>query len=300
MISAIILTLNESQHIRRCIESIREVCEDIVVVDCFSTDDTVEIAKSLGARVYQNKWVNYATQFNYGVHDCDISSEWIWRVDADEYITPELASEVKSVIPTLSDEVTGIYVPKQIEFMGRILCHGGWNSVPHLKIFRRGHGECEKRWMDEHIRLFDGTAITINKGSQVDSNQNDLTWWTGKHNGYATREMVDVLMTEYNIGDAVQEVEPKFFGTSEQRKRWLKVKYIGMPLFLRPFVNFTYRYFFKLGFLDGREGFLWHILQGFWYRMLVDAKVYEIKKRYNFDKEEIIKFLQEKYLTKHD
>ena len=152
--------------------------------------------------------------------------------------------------------------------------------------------------MDEHIRIFDGTTITVEEGNQVDANLNSLTWWTQKHNGYATREMVDMLMMEYGLDAKAQEVVPKFFGTEEQRKRWLKMKYVKFPLFIRPFINFFLRYILKAGFLDGKEGFIWHILQGFWYRMLVDAKIFELKKKFGFDDAKIKEYLKENYVNK--
>ena len=136
------------------------------------------------------------------------------------------------------------------------------------------------------------------EGNQVDANLNDLTWWTEKHNGYATREMADMLMMEYGLDDRGKEVQAKFWGTEEQRKRWLKVKYIKAPLFLRPFINFNIRYILKGGFLDGKEGFIWHFLQGFWYRFLVDAKIYEIKKRFGWNDKRIKAFIKETYLDK--
>lgn len=296
-IAAIVLTKNEEKHIVRCLESIRDVCDDIVVVDCFSDDRTVELAESLGARVVQHPWKNYATQLNYGIHQCGITADWIWRIDADEYIEGGLGQAVKDFIQTAPDDVNGIYVRKRIDFMGRPLLHGGWYPSYHLKVFRRGHGDCENRWMDEHIRLFDGRARTIEQGNQVDANLNDLTWWTEKHNGYATREMADMLMMEYGLDAKAEEVVPKFFGTEEQRKRWLKIKYIKTPLFVRPFINFTLRYIIKGGFLDGKEGFLWHILQGFWYRMLVDAKIFELKKKFGWDKDRIKEYLTQTYLS---
>lgn len=296
-IAAIVLTKNEEKHIVRCLESIRDVCDDIVVVDCFSDDRTVELAESLGARVVQHPWKNYATQLNYGIHQCGITADWIWRIDADEYIEGGLGQAVKDFIQTAPDDVNGIYVRKRIDFMGRPLLHGGWYPSYHLKVFRRGHGDCENRWMDEHIRLFDGRARTIEHGNQVDANLNDLTWWTEKHNGYATREMADMLMMEYGLDAKAEEVVPKFFGTEEQRKRWLKIKYIKTPLFVRPFINFTLRYIIKGGFLDGKEGFLWHILQGFWYRMLVDAKIFELKKKFGWDKDRIKEYLTQTYLS---
>ncbi|MBR4326522.1 MAG: glycosyltransferase family 2 protein [Bacteroidales bacterium] len=294
-IAAIILTKNEGKHIARCINSVKDVVDEIVVVDCYSNDDTSTIAESLGARVVHHSWKNYATQFNYGIFECNIQADWIWRIDADEFLEGELGQAVKTYIQTAPQSVNGIYVRKRIDFMGRSLLHGGWYPSYHLKVFRRGHGECENRWMDEHIRLFDGESFTINVGNQVDANLNDLTWWTEKHNGYATREMADMLMMEYGIDVESQGIEPKFFGTEEQRKRWLKLKYVKTPLFVRPFANFIYRYIFKGGFLDGKAGFVWHILQGFWYRMLVDAKIFEYKKSFDFDDSKIKVSVQEKY-----
>lgn len=294
-ITAIILTKNEEKHIERCIKSLKGICDDIVVVDCFSTDKTCEMATELGARVVQHKWTNYATQFNYGLYETGITTEWVWRIDADEFLEGNLGETVKKYIQEAPENINGIYVRKRIDFMGHPLLHGGWYPAYHLKVFRNRHGECENRWMDEHIRLFDGDTISIDVGNQVDGNLNDLTWWTEKHNGYATREMIDTLLMEYGIDTKAKEVEPKFFGTEEQRKRWLKLKYIKFPLFIRPMINFIYRYIFKGGFLDGKEGFIWHVLQGFWYRMLVDAKLFEYKKQFQFDDVKIKASVQEKY-----
>lgn len=294
-IAAIILTKNESKHIVRCIKSIKPFIDDIVVVDCFSNDDTQKIAESLGARVIQHAWKTYATQMNFGICECGITADWIWRIDADEFIEEPLGQKVREYIQQAPTNVNGIYVRKRIDFMGKPLLHGGWYPSYHLKVFRRGHGECENRWMDEHIRLFDGETITINEGNQVDANLNNLSWWTEKHNSYATREMVDMLMMEYGMDAKANEVEPKFFGTEEQRKRWLKLKYIKTPLFVRPFANFFIRYIIKGGFLDGKEGFIWHILQGFWYRMLVDSKIFEIKKSFGWNDNRIKAYLEKEY-----
>ena len=298
-IAAIILTKDEEKHIARCINSLKGVCEEVFVIDCFSSDRTKTIAESLGAKVYQHPWKNYATQFNWGLHNCPITADWVWRIDADEFLDKGLGQSVKKAITECEDDVNGIYVRKRIDFMGRPLMHGGWYPSYHLKVWRRGHGECENRWMDEHIRIFDGKAITVDEGDQVDANLNDLTWWMNKHNGYATREMADMLMMEYGLDASAHEVVPKFFGTEEQRKRWLKVKYIKAPLFLRPFINFTIRYVLKAGFLDGKEGFIWHFLQGFSYRFLVDAKIFEQKKRFGFDRAKIKQYLIDNYITEH-
>ncbi len=296
-IAAIILTYNEEKHIKRCIDSLKGVCDEIFVIDSLSKDNTQEIARSLGAQVYENPWKNYATQFNWALENCPIMSEWIWRIDADEFLEGELGSAMKSYLAECGADVNGAYIRKRIDFMGRPLLHGGWYPSYHLKVWRRGHGECENRWMDEHIRIFSGETITVNEGNQVDANLNDLTWWTEKHNGYATREMVDMLMMEYGLDAKSSEVVPKFFGTEEQRKRWLKIRYIKAPLFLRPFINFGIRYILKGGFRDGKQGFVWHFLQGFWYRFLVDAKIYELKKSMDWDAERVKEYITKNYIS---
>ena len=173
--------------------------------------------------------------------------------------------------------------------MGKYIKHG---IVPLilLRLFRYTSGKIEEKMMDEHIEVNGDVANLINPF--YDDNLNGLTWWIQKHNGYATREAIDLLMTEYNL------VEHKISnsGTNAMAVRKKKLKYVKLPLFWRAFAFFVYRYIFRLGFLDGKEGFLWHFLQGFWYRALADAKVFELKKQFNFNDEEIIKYLKNKYI----
>lgn len=295
-IAALILTYNEEKHIARCINSLKDVCEEIFVIDSFSKDRTVEIAKELGAKVYQHPFENQARQFNWAINNCPITSDWIWRVDADEYVEPSLAKEVVASLPDVSLDVNGIYVNKKIVFMGRPLLHGGWYPAQQIKIIRKGYGASEDKWMDEHLIIFSGRTISID-GDQTDENLNDLSWWTQKHNNYSNRESINMLLMEYGMDDQNKEVQPKFWGTGAERKRWLKMKYVKAPLFLRPFINFFIRYILKVGFLDGRQGFIWHFLQGFWYRFLVDAKIYEIKKQFNFDDTQIKSYLIKNYLN---
>jgi len=149
------------------------------------------------------------------------------------------------------------------------------NYIWLLRIWRYKHGKIEERWMDEHIKLSAGKTIQF-EHDLVDDNKNNLTWWTEKHNHYATREAVDLLNILHGFIQ-YDEVEPRLLGTQEQRKRWLKIRYASLPLFIRPILYFHWRYFVKLGFLDGKQGLIWHFLQGFWYRFLVDAKIYQIQ-----------------------
>jgi glycosyltransferase involved in cell wall biosynthesis len=273
---AVILTFNEEQHLERCIASVKEIASQIVVVDCFSTDGTVAIAQANGARVIQRKWVNYATQFNWALTQLDSDAEWVLRIDADEYLTPDLVTEIKAKLPSVGPQVDGVYCSRRMTFQGALIRYGGLFPVRVLRVFRNGRGECENRWMDEHIKVA-GPTLDFD-GELIDDNLNSLTWWTDKHNKYASREVVDMLNLEYGFmpHDSVASLRG---GKQAGVKRWLKeVVYSRLPGGFRAFVYFLYRYVIRLGFLDGQAGTAFHFLQGFWYRYLVDAKLAEVKR----------------------
>lgn len=290
-ISVIILTYNEEIHIERCIRNAQKFAKEIFLVDSFSTDKTIEIATKLGAKVYQHPWENYSKQFNWGLQNLPLQTEWVYRMDADEYLSGALINELRTKLPNLSEDVTGITFPCLRIFMGKYIKHG---IIPLilLRLFKREYAICEVRLMDEHIQVTRGEIINF-EHPFYDHNLNDLTWWTQKHNGYAMREAIDLLITEYDLNTNSTVVNSGEH-SSEVRKK--KLKYVKLPLFWRAFAFFFLRYFIKLGFLDGKEGFLWHFLQGWWYRTLADAKVYEIKKRFHWDDEKIKEFIITNYL----
>jgi len=293
-ISVIILTLNEEKHIERCIKSLQLFAKNIFIVDSYSTDRTVEIAESLGAKVYLNKWPgNHAKQFQWGLDNCSIDTTWVMKMDADEYVLPELSNEITTNLMRLGNDITGIYIKRRVFFLGKWIRYGGYYPTWLLRIWKYDKGHMEQRWMDEHIKLSSGKTVQF-ENDLVDDNKNNLTWWTEKHNNYATREAVDLLNIIYNF-KSYDEVEPNIFGTQEQKKRWLKIKYAKLPLFLRPIIYFTWRYFLKLGFLDGKAGFIWHVLQGGWYRFLVDAKINEIYFNAGKKRKDIETFLFNEY-----
>ncbi|GAA4463456.1 glycosyltransferase family 2 protein [Nibrella saemangeumensis] len=292
-VSVIILTHNEEKHIARCLRSLHRFTDKVFIVDSYSTDRTVEIARSLGAEVVQNPWITYATQFNFGIEHTPYQTQWLMRMDADEYVTPELADEIRQRLTTLPAGVSGVYVKRRVVFMEKWIRYGGYYPIWLLRLWRRGQGLCEQTWMDEHIKLTAGQPIQF-AHDIVDHNLNNLTWWTQKHNLYAIREVIDLLNIRYNFDETIR-VDPKLFGTQEQRKRYLKVRYASLPLFTRPVLYFVYRYLIRLGFLDGSKGFVWHFLQGLWYRFLVDAKLLEVYLRAGRDKAAIVKFFKDEY-----
>jgi glycosyltransferase involved in cell wall biosynthesis len=276
MLTAVILTLNEEKHLARCLASVQGGADSVLVVDCCSTDNTLAIARQHGARVVQHTWVSHATQFNWGLEQLEPGTDWVLRIDADEYLTPELAAEIRRELPGIGKEVAGVYCGRRMTFQGRLIRHGGVFPIRVLRLFRHGRGRCENRWMDEHIKV-DGPTADF-QGEIIDDNLNTLTWWTDKHNSYASREAVDLLNLEYGFM-ATDSVASLSSGSQAGLKRWVKEQvYARLPGGFRSFVYFFYRYVLRLGFLDGRAGWAFHFLQGFWYRALVDAKVAEVKR----------------------
>ena len=293
-ISVLILTFNEELHIERCIKSLQPFAKEIFIVDSYSTDGTVKIAESLGAKVYQNKWPgNHAMQFQWGLDNCPIETKWVMKMDSDEYVLPELAEEIINKLNVLGNDVLGVYIKRRVYFMDRWIKHGGYYPTWLLRIWHYEKGRIEEHWMDEHIKLDSGKIVQF-EYDIVDDNKNNLTWWTNKHNNYATREAVDILNIIYGF-KKYDEIEPNIFGTQEQKRRWFKFRYAKLPLFVRSLLYFHWRYFIKLGFLDGKQGLIWHFLQGFWYRFLVDAKIYEIYHKAGKEKHSILEFLKTEY-----
>ncbi len=267
-ISVIILTYNEEIHIERLLKNIIDWAGEIFIVDSFSTDKTLEITKKYGAKIIQHPFINQAEQFNWALDNLDIKNDWILRLDADEYLTPELKTEISNI--TMSDikNINGFYIKRRVYFMGRWIKHGAYYPTWFLRLFKKGKARSEQREMDEHIVLSEGpegkqSSYGAGKAGKlkndfIDDNKKDLTFWIDKHNKYATREAADVLAGNYGRG-------------------WKKY-YYRLPMFFRACAYFCYRYFFRFGFLDGKEGLIFHFLHAFWYRFLIDAKIYEKQK----------------------
>lgn len=273
---AVILTLNEAQHLPRCLASLAGVVDTVLIADCFSIDDTVHIAQAHGAQIVQHEWVNYASQFNWALTQLDADTDWVLRIDADEVLTPALGAEIRERLPHLNSEIDGVFCGRRMVFQGQPIRFGGLFPVRVLRLFRAGRGQCENRWMDEHIKI---TGPTVDfQNDLIDDNLNSLTWWTAKHNHYASREAVDLLNLEYGFlpHDSIASLGN---GSQAGIKRWIKEKiYAHLPGGFRALLYFLYRYLIRLGFLDGQAGFTFHFLQGFWYRYLADAKVMEVKR----------------------
>ncbi|WP_372922396.1 glycosyltransferase family 2 protein [Roseovarius sp.] len=269
-VTVVILTLDEARHIERALRSVAPFADRCVLVDSGSTDDTVARARAMGAEVLTHSFVNQARQFNWALDQLPESTGWVLRLDADEVVSEALATEIAARLPDLPDHVVGLTVPRRIVFLGRPIRYGGLFPVHILRLFRHGRGRSEDRWMDEHITVDGGVAAL--RGELLDDNLKPLGWWIEKHNNYASREVVEILDVQH--GYLGREIGDRPDGL----KRWLKERvYARLPGGFRAFAYFFYRYVLRLGFLDGKEGTAFHVLQGFWYRYLVDMKLHEVK-----------------------
>jgi len=263
----IILTKDEDNHILRAIHSAQRVSKKVYIIDSGSKDSTIDIAKKAGAEVLiNNNWVNHATQFNWALSQIPNNNEWIFRLDADEIITNNLADEILNKLSMIKNDISGIYINRNMIFLNKKIKWGGVYPLKVLRIFKHGCGQSENKWMDEHIVVNGKTAEFF--GEIIDHNLNSISWWVNKHNRYASLEAIEILNKEY-----------KFIEREKIAKRnFLKDKiYLRFPILIRSFFYFIYRYFIRLGFLDGKNGSAFHILQGFWYRYLVDTKLNEVK-----------------------
>lgn len=271
---AIVLTLNEEKHLERCLRSIAAACDSILVVDSGSSDRTVEIARRHGATVLENPFVNHATQLNFAIASLRGRGGWLLRIDADEVLL-DAPDAVRAALARMPDDVDGLLVRRRLHFMNRPMRWGGMDPIWQLRIWREGRGICEQRWMDEHVIVEGRVAKSPLRIDDI--NLNSLGWWTEKHNWYAAREAIDILARRHGVF-AIQSVSRSSGLDQVVLKRALKNNlYLKLGGGARALLYFFYRYVFRLGFLDGREGWYFHVLQGFWYRTLVDAKILEIE-----------------------
>lgn len=292
-LTTIILTYNEELHIRRCLENVSPISKRVIVVDSPSTDRTVEICKEFpNVEVVVHKYPgNQAAQFNWAIDHIAIDTEWILRIDADEYLLPELVQELQDKLPTIPKDVTGIELKRRHIFMGKWVKHGIY-PVIMMRMFRTGYGRYDARLMDEHIALKEGRSIVLDNDF-CDHSLINISDYCKKHLNYAEREACEILDETYSLSSHIDN--SLSLGIQAEEKHKKKGTYNKLPLFWRSFAYFCYRYFLKGGFLDGKEGFLFAFIQGWWYRTMVDAKVLECKKACGEDKEAIRKYIKDNW-----
>lgn len=267
-VTILILTKNEEMNLHDCLKSVEGFAQRCVVVDSFSTDRTKEIALKFGVDFYEHQFENYARQFNWGLDNTNITTKWVVRLDADERFTPELCQELsEQMILHENDDVNGFVLEAWLYFMGKRLSHGG-SRKKKLMVFKNGYGRIEDRKMDEHTILTSGTSLEI-KEKFLHYDFKDITTYVKKLNWYATREMQDYIE---------QRFPSEGFDSSNKEissVRNKKTKYYNAPMFWRCWAYFFYVYLVRGNWRNGKEGFIYSFLYHFYYRMLVDFKIYE-------------------------
>jgi glycosyltransferase involved in cell wall biosynthesis len=266
--SVIILSFNSEDTLGATLSRARLVSDEIFVVDSFSKDNTVELARSHGAVIVEHAFEHYGAQRNWAIDNLPVTRPWQLHLDADESMDDKLVASINS----LPDEppVDGYFLPRYVRFLGRVIRHGGMSPTWHLRLFRTGVGRCEDRKYDQHFLLTNGGPTGQLSGVMVDDIRMSLSEWTARHNRWTDGEV-----SEMNARETSGRLTADAHGNPAQRKRYLRQKYNQLPLFVRPFGLFFYRFLFRLGFLDGTEGFIFWVLQTFWFRFLVDAKIWE-------------------------
>jgi glycosyltransferase involved in cell wall biosynthesis len=283
MLSIYVLTYNEERNLRACLESITGLSDDVHIIDSHSTDRTLEIAREYGCSVHHRAFDTFPRQCNWALDNVSFKHEWILRLDADERVTPDLARELKDTIASVPSDVTGIAVKKRLYFMGRWIKHGRMYPMLRMCIHQRVAGRYDELGYDGQFVLKSGRTITAQHDFFENNLNNDLPFFTRKHMDYSENEARE-LINQAGAGG----LTPRLFGNKIERTRWLRLNvYNRTPLFVRPFVYFIYRYLFCLGFLDGTPGLIFHILHGFWYRFYVDARIWEIRERWQEKRVEI-------------
>jgi glycosyltransferase involved in cell wall biosynthesis len=274
-VSVVILTLNEEANLPSCLAGVCEWAQQIFVVDAGSSDRTKEIAQTFGAVVVEHPFETHSSQWRWALGSLPIQTDWVLGLDADQRVTPELAHEISALNWQELDAVDGFYIKRKQWFRSRWIRHGGYYPKYLLKMFRKAAVVTDANdLVDHHFYVAGRTRKLRHDLDELNRKEDDISFWIEKHNRYATL----LAREEFSWRDDPPQlaIEPALFGTPDQRSLAIKRLWRRMPLYLRPFLYFFYRYLFRLGILDGKQGAIFHFMQAFWFRLLVDIKLDEL------------------------
>ncbi len=277
-ISFIILTFNEEQHLPRLLASIAGLEAQIYILDSGSTDKTLAIAADYQAIVKTNSFVNHPKQWDFALKNFEIHSPWIIGLDSDQIVSAELYQKLENFKnDDIETTINGIYFNRKNYFRGQWLRHGGYFPKYLLKMFRNGVGFSDLNENMDHRFIVTGKTIIWKNGYLKEENlkENNISFWLAKHNNYSDKLAKEEVERIQNLRN--QTIKGRFFGGSPDEKiAFLKNIWWKLPLYLRPFLFFIYRFIFQLGILDGKQGRLFHFLHAFWFRLMIDVKIEEL------------------------
>jgi glycosyltransferase involved in cell wall biosynthesis len=282
--SVIVLTYNEEKHLPRLLASLDELNPAVYVLDSGSTDQTLYIAQQYGAVVLQHPFENHPKQWDYALKNFAVHTPWVICLDADQVVTPELAELLHNFNEVEYRNVNGIYLNRKNYFKGRWIRHGGYYPFYLLKLFRVGYGYSDLNENMDHRFIVSGATVVWRGGHLIEENlkENQISFWITKHNRYSDQVAHEEVERMRQLRK--QTTAPRFWGTPYERTAWKKNLWWKLPRYSRPALYFTQRIIFQLGFLDGKTGIIFHFLQGFWFRLIVDIKIDEILKEHPIEK----------------
>ncbi len=275
-LTAAIITHNEELNLPLCLDSLRGLCDKIVVVDSGSTDQTEAVARRFGAVFLSHPWETAPQQWNWILANLPGQSEWILALDADHRLTPELREEIREALRSGPPEVRGYYLPRKQIFRGQWLRHGGYWPKYLLKLFRAGSAHCDNQELLDFRFYVDGkTALLKQPLIEENLKEREILFWLEKHLRFAELHAQEEVRRRHER--STWAVRPSPLGSPDQRTLWWKGWWYRLPPLSRPFPYFVYRYFFQLGFLDGKEGRLFHFLHTYWYERMIAVRVMELE-----------------------
>lgn len=271
-LTVVILTHNEEANLPACLESVRDWIKEIYVVDSGSNDQTQKIAARSGARILEHPFESHAKQWDWALGHLPITTEWVMGLDADQRVSPGLKEEMISLFGLGGERlkgIDGIYLKRKQIFRGQWIRHGGYYPKYLLKLFRRDCVQIDQEDLIDHHFYVPGKVLKLKEDLMEENlKERDLSFWIHKHELYAPLQAEEELRRRRNGRN--ESLKPSPFGNPDQRTLWQKRIWYQLPLYLRPFLYFCYRYFLQLGFLDGKQGLIFHFLHALWFRLLVD------------------------------
>lgn len=277
-VTLIVTTRNEERNIEKCLASAHGFIDQIFVIDSESADATRAIssryAEVINLPYDHTKIIPWIYQ--WGLDNLDVRNEWVMILEADQELTPALKQELEKLFSAGEITENGFYIRRKQVFRGHPLRFGGYGSKYMLKLFRRAAGELDPAETD--TRVYVKGAVGTLKSPIVEENlkENEILFYLEKHLRYAdvfAREEFQRRQEGFNW-----KQQPRLFGTPDQRVLWLKQLYFRLPLYVRPFIYFFYRYIILLGILDGKQGGIFHFLQAFWFRLVWDMRLDELQR----------------------
>ncbi|MFY9825868.1 MAG: glycosyltransferase family 2 protein [Thermoanaerobaculia bacterium] len=275
-LSVLVTTRNEEANVERCLASVHGFADQIFVLDSESSDRTVEIASRFAevrTLAYEHgriiPWI-----FQWGLDNLPLRHDWVLILEADQAVTPELRAEIAALLAHPEVKEDGFYIRRRQIFRGRPLRFGGYGSKVLLKLFRRSRSELDPVEQDTRVYVRGPVGRLRAPLEEWNRKEDSILFYLEKHLRYAEA----FAQEEYarRSRHLPWKATPRLFGTPDERVLWLKDRYYRLPLLVRPALYFLYRYFFLLGILDGRTGFVFHFLQAFWFRLVVDVRLEEL------------------------